>query len=61
MAIKVALVPNPIQQDGSVMPRVVEANRTSFDKLLDYMRMDTALEKRDLESALHRFSDALLY
>jgi hypothetical protein len=61
MAIKVALVPNTIQQDGSMVPRLVHRSSVSFDEVLDYMDYGTGLSRDDLTNAIGRLAETLVF
>lgn len=51
MALKVTLVPNTIQQDGSMVPRVVHRDFVSFSEVVDEMAKTTGLSRDDLRLA----------
>ena len=61
MALHVTLVRDAFKGDGSLKPRVVQADIVNMDSVLDYMATGTALEETDMRATVSRFYEALLF
>jgi len=61
MPVKVKLVENNFDKGGPVIARVVRGETVSYDDLLEYMAMNTALEVNDMKVSMAQFYNALLY
>ena len=61
MALHVTLVRDAFKGDGSLKPRVVQADTVDMDSVLDYMATDTALQETDMRATVSRFHQALLF
>ena len=61
MALHVTLVRDAFKGDGSLKPRVVQADTVDMDSVLDYMATDTALQETDMRATVSRFRQALLF
>ena len=61
MALHVTLVRDEFKGDGSLKPRVVQADIVNMDAVLDYMATGTALEEIDMRATVSRFYETLLF
>ena len=61
MALHVTLVRDAFKGDGSLKPRVVQADTVSMDSVLDYMATGTALQETDMRATVSMFHQALLF
>ena len=61
MALHVTLVRDAFKGDGTLKPRIVQADTVNMDSVLDYMATDTALQETDMRATVSRFHQALLF
>jgi hypothetical protein len=61
MAIKIAMVKDPLRKGGGFIAHVVQRGKVDFDTLIGYMDRTTGLSANDIRSVFNQFKEALVF